>query len=93
MSLTAYLIEKHVAVVHTESLRMVVADFEFLIYRIYFWAGSPRDALEVGSDSNFDSLSEEGRIIMMCLYAQMVWHILALKGSVAPMVKSVSELR
>ena len=93
MSLTAYLIEKHVAVVHTESSRMVVADFEFLIYRIYFWAGSPRDALEVGSDSNFDSLSEEGRIIMMCLYEQRVWHILALKGSVAPMVKSVSELR
>ena len=93
MSLTAYLIEMHAAAAHIGSSRMVVADFEFLIYRIYFWAGSPRDALEVGSDSNFDSLSEEGRIIMMCLYEQMVWHILALKGSVAPMVKSVSELR
>ena len=92
MFLTAYLIELHAAV-HIESSRMVVADFEFLIYRIYFWAGSPRDALEVGSDSNFDSRSEEGRIIMMCLYEQMVWHILALKGSVEPMVKSVFELR
>ena len=93
MSLTAYLIEMHAAVVHTESSRMVVADFEFLIYRIYFWAGSPEDALEVGSDSNFDSLSEEGRIIMRCLYEQRVWHILALTGSVALMVKSVFELR
>ena len=92
MSLTAYLIEMHAAV-HIESSRKVVADFEFLIYRIYFWEGNLKDAQEVGSDSNFDSLSEEGRIIMMCLYEQMVWHILALKGSVEPMVKSVFELR
>ena len=50
-------------------------DFEFLIYHIacYFLVGSQQDGTEDGLDST-QPMSEEGMIIVMYLYEQMVLH-------------------